>query len=79
MKFDGKKIGNELRALRIRNNIPAEKVCKDIDIHISTLYKCERDASRIKLGNLEKLLNYYGIDTLIFFKMISAYENDKGE
>lgn len=75
MKIDGKIVGMELRALRVKNGLSAEEVCKNLDIDTSTLYKFERDASKIRLGILEQLLNFYGIDTFIFFEMMSAYKH----
>ena len=77
MKIDGKLLGMELRALRVKKHLSAEEVCKNLDIHITTLYKCERDAFKIRLGTLEKLLNFYGLDTFIFFEMVSAYNHYK--
>lgn len=79
MKIDGKTIGMELRALRIKKGLSVEEVCKNINIDRSTLYKCERDANKMRLGILEQLLNFYGIDTFIFFKMISEYMHMKEE
>lgn len=79
MEFDGKKIGMELRALRVKNKISVDEICEKLDIHECTLYKCERDASRIRLGTLEKLLKFYGINTFIFFELVSEYNQKKEE
>ena len=75
MNTYGKTIGMELRALRIKNKLSAEFVCEKVDINRSTLYKVENDASKIRLGVLEDLLKLYGMNTFIFFKMVSEYNH----
>lgn len=76
MKIDGKIVGSELRSLRMKKRLSAENVCDNVGIHINSLYKYEKDASLLKLETLEKMLDYYGTDVFIFFKMISEYNHD---
>lgn len=68
-------IGRELAALRKRNNLSLEEASKRAEIHPNTLSKYEKDASDIQLGTLEKLLNVYNTDELIFFKLIREYNH----
>lgn len=73
MKIDGKKIACELRSLRIKNGLNAEEVCNNVGINRTSLYKYEKDASDIKWKTLEKMLTFYNVDPVIFFKLISEY------
>ena len=75
MFIDSKLVADELRSLRDKKKVSAEEVSNSIGIHTNTLYKYERDASNMPLEWLEKLLNYYGIDELIFFKVIHEYNH----
>lgn len=79
MNIDGKLIGAELRSLRNKNGYQIEEVCKSIGINQGTLYKHERNAENMKLGTLKKLLTFYKVDEVIFFKVISAYNHIEGE
>lgn len=79
MFLDCKLVGEELKSLRNRQNKSIEKVSNDLGIHFNTLSKYEKDASNMTLELLEKVLNYYGIDELIFFKVIREYNHVKGE
>ena len=79
MLIDCKLVGEELKSLRNRQNKSIEKVSNDLGIHFNILSKYEKDASNMTLGLLEKILNYYGIDELIFFKVIREYNHSKGE
>lgn len=73
--MNSKSIGSELRSLRIKQRKPIKEVCKDLGINTSTLYKYERDASDIQLETLEKVLDYYGTDLFIFFRIIGEYNH----
>jgi transcriptional regulator with XRE-family HTH domain len=75
MNIDCKLIGKELKSLRIKQNKSKEKASEDLGIHFNTLNKYEKDASDMSLKLLEKTLDYYGIDELIFFKMIREYNH----
>lgn len=72
-------IGKELKSLRIRKNKTIEEVSNDLDIHFNTLSKYEKDASDMKIDMLNKILNYYNIDEIIFFKLIREYNHIKEE
>jgi transcriptional regulator with XRE-family HTH domain len=76
MKIDGKIVGSELRSLRMKKRLSAEDVCDNVGIHVNSLYKYEKDASLLKFETLEKMLDYYGTDVFIFFKMINEYNHD---
>ncbi len=73
MYLDTKLIAEELRSLRTKKNQTIEEASRNIGIHPNTLSKYEKDASDMQLGILEKVLEYYGIDELIFFKIIREY------
>ena len=75
MYLDSKAVAQELKFLRERKNKTVEEVSNDLGIHTNTLYKYEKDAADLKLEFLEKILNYYGIDELIFFKLIREYNH----
>lgn len=76
MKIDGKVVANELRSLRLKKRLSAEDVCKNVGINSTSLYKYEKDASVLKLETLVKMLDYYGTNTFIFFKVISEYNHE---
>lgn len=73
--LDGKLVAEELKALRIRKNKTVDEVCEALNIHVNTLYKYEKDASNLQLELLEKILDYYEINELIFFKVIREYNH----
>lgn len=73
MYLDTKLIAEELKSLRTKKNQTIEEASRNIGIHPNTLSKYEKDASDMQLGILEKVLEYYGIDELIFFKIIREY------
>ena len=75
MLINGILIGEELKSLRIKKNLSIEQVSQELSIHSNTLYKYEKNASDMKLGMLEKLLNFYQIDEIIFFKIIREYNH----
>lgn len=69
-------IGRELKSLRDRRDKSIEEVSSDLGIHYNTLSKYEKDAKDMQLGMLAKILDYYGIDELIFFKFIREYNHN---
>lgn len=75
MYLDSKAVAQELKFLRERKNKTVEEVSNDLGIHTNTLYKYEKDAADLKLEFLKKILNYYGIDELVFFKLIREYNH----
>ena len=77
MHIDGVLIGKELKSLRTKNNLSLEQASKELLIHLNTLSKYEKDASDMKLGMLEKILNFYQVDELIFFKIIREYNHEE--
>ena len=79
MNINGVEIGKELMALRKKNNISLEYLSKELDVHTNTLSKYEKDASDMKLSLLEKLLSYYEMDILIFFKLVREYNHKENQ
>ena len=75
--LNGKLIGEELRNIRTKSGKSVEIIGKDNDIHPNTLYKYEKDATDMPLGLLSRLLQYYGIDETIFFRIVSEYNHIK--
>lgn len=75
MYLNGKLIGAELKSIRSKSNRSIEEVSSDLGIHFNTLSKYEKDASDMQLAMLEKILTYYNIDELIFFKVIREYNH----
>lgn len=75
MNIDGKLVAQELKSLRTRKNKTIEEVSNSIGIHYNTLSKYEKDSTDLTLGILGKILKYYGIDELIFFKIIREYNH----
>ena len=69
MYLDPKLIAKELKSLRTKN----------LGVHFNTLSKYEKDATDMKLSLFGKLLKYYGIDELIFFKVIREYNHKEIE
>lgn len=68
-------IAQELKSLRNKKNKSLNEVSNDLGIHYNTLSKYEKDASDMNLGMLEKILDYYKVDELIFFKIIRDYNH----
>lgn len=79
MRIDGKTIGMELRALRIKNDLNVDEVCEKIGINRTSLYKYENNADDLKYKTLVQILDFYGTNPTIFFKIIGEYFHNKGE
>ena len=75
MNIDCALVGQELKSLRSKSNQSIEEVSNAIGIHFNTLSKYEKNASDMSLSLLEKLLDYYKVDELIFFKVIREYNH----
>ena len=75
MHIDSILIAQELKSLRNKKNKSLNEVSNDLGIHSNTLSKYEKDASDMNLGMLEKILDYYKVDELIFFKIIREYNH----
>lgn len=76
MYLNGKLIGKELKSLRNKKDLSIEQASKNLNVHPNTLSKYEKDASDMQIGTLEKMLRLYGIDELIFFKIIREYNHN---
>lgn len=77
MYINGIQVGEELKALRNKKDLSLEQASKDLNVHSNTLSKYEKDASDMQLSTLQNVLRYYGVDELIFFKVIREYNHSK--
>lgn len=59
-----------LRGLRANYGLTANTVAKDVDVHVQTLLKYEKDSSKIPMDLLKKLSIYYNcpIDNIFLGK-----------
>lgn len=75
-----KAIANELKILRIRNNLSIDTVANDFKLNKETLRRYENNSLGLSVERLEELLNYYKADISIFFKNVCDYMHiDKEE
>ena len=65
-------IAAELRGLRAKKDETIEKVALKSTVSKDTIIRYEKNLSSPSIDNLEKLLNYYGVDFDIFFTNIYA-------
>lgn len=63
-------IGNELKILRIRNNLSLESVAKSFHVNKETLRRYEKNSSGLSVERLEKLLEFYKVEKIIFFENV---------
>ena len=77
MYINSATIGSELSGIRNKKGISLNEMARNIGIHPNTLAKYEKDASDMQLATLEKILKYFEIDELIFFKVIREYVHAK--
>ena len=64
-----KSIGNELKIIRIRNNLKLEDVADSLNINRETLRRYENNSNGLSIEKLEGLLDFYKVDKAIFLKM----------
>lgn len=62
-----KDIAIELRSLRAKKKISLEQLSKYVNIGKDTLCRYESEKYSIPFENLEKILNFYNINLVIFF------------
>ena len=67
-----KSIGNELKIIRIRNNLRLEDVADSLNINRETLRRYENNANGLSIEKLEGLLDFYKVDKAIFFENVCA-------
>lgn len=67
-----KSIGNELKIIRIRNNLRLEDVADSLNINRETLRRYENNSSGLSIEKLEGLLDFYKVDKAIFFENVCA-------
>jgi len=81
------KIANELRKLRAEKNLSQQEVIDGITkknnktlINIGTLVRYEKGSVVQNLDKLTIILDFYGLDTYYFFKLIyeNMYRNEEG-
>lgn len=65
-------IAAELRGLRAKKDESVEKVSIGSSVSRDTITRYENNSCSPSIDNLEKLLNYYGVDFDIFFTNIYA-------
>ncbi|MEE3344701.1 MAG: helix-turn-helix transcriptional regulator [Bacilli bacterium] len=65
-------IAAELRGLRAKKDESVEKVANNSSLSKDTITRYENNLVSPTIDNLEKLLNYYGIDFDIFFTNVYA-------
>ncbi len=65
-------IGKELKIIRIRDNLKLEDVADKLNINRETLRRYENNSSGLSVERLEELLDFYGVDKLIFFSNVCA-------
>lgn len=70
-------IGKELRIIRIRKKLELENVAEDLKINQETLRRYETATTGLSIEKLESLLNYYNIESSIFFKNVCENMHDK--
>ncbi len=66
-----KRIGDELRALRIKNNLDLMEVADRLSINCKSLIQYEQGIG-LSVEKLEQLLKFYHVDPFIFLKDISV-------
>ncbi len=69
-------IAEELRTLRTKENITIMELAKRVGISENTIVRYEKGIISIRVDTLEKLLNYYNTNFVIFFKNIYAYKHN---
>lgn len=79
MYIDGKEVAKELKALRARSGYSGEEVASKIGIHANSLYKYEKDASRLSMDIFEKLLRVYNVDEVMFFSNVHKFINNNSQ
>ena len=70
-------IAAELRGLRAKKDETVEKVANGSTVSRDTIARYENNLVSPSIDNLEKLLNYYGVDFDIFFTNIYANKHNK--
>ena len=63
-------VARELKASRIRNGMSQKDVAKRLKISVMTLARYEKTGNGLSIEKLEKILDLYGVDTLIFFRNV---------
>lgn len=76
MNIDSKSVANELAGLRAKQHKTLKEAAEGIGIHHNTLANYEKDASKMSLDLLEKILKFYEVDELIFFRNIREYNHN---
>lgn len=70
--LDSKRIGLELKLLRIKNGLTLKQASMGLNIHPNTLCRYEKNAKNISLSVFDKMLNFYNVEPNIFFEEIGA-------
>ncbi len=70
-------IAAELRGIRAKRDESVEKVATGSTVSRDTIARYENNLCSPSIDNLEKLLNYYGVDFDIFFTNIYANKHNQ--
>ena len=70
-------IAIEMKKTRMRNLFKREDIAKKLNVSAETIRRYETDCSGLTVEKMEKLLNIYNVDRLIFFTNVCAYIHNK--
>lgn len=65
-------VSAELRSLRAEHNYKQKDVANKADVDVMTIVRYENNSTSMQLDMIEKILSVYGINSEIFFSIISA-------
>lgn len=74
-KAINKKIGEEVRILRLRKNLSQEALADELNISISTLSNLERGQTEFTVSRLYEVLAFLDISIFEFLRRIHPYES----
>lgn len=71
-----KQIGNTIKRLRKKKEVPIEEVANALNVSVSTLY-CYETGRRLPRDSIKvKLANYYGVPLSTIFYVVKEEENE---
>lgn len=71
-KSINKRIGEQIRMIRLGKNMSLEAVSFELNVSVSTLSNLERGETEMTVSRLYEMLNYYNFDILNFFQNLQA-------
>ena len=63
-------ISGKLKGLRAEKGYSLEDMADKLGIHRETFRKYENDPSLLEVGQLLKIFDIYGVDTIYFFNLV---------